>query len=159
MERVEFKGMMLDVCPKCAGVWFDDIELRELIEKDPKIMSQLENAYAPNAESAEPREARRSCPRGHAYLETFRYLQDEPLLVDSCPVCYGVFLDNEEIGDVADYVRNEYKPDMEGALEGLRSFEGHTVASVGNQNEEAATYGLIHALSHWRGQKGATLSD
>ena len=159
MERAEFTGMMLDVCPRCAGIWFDDVELRELIEKDPKIITQLENAYAPRAEAVDAREAQRSCPRGHAYLETFRYLQDDPILVDSCPVCYGVFLDNGELAEVADYVRNEYSADLEGALEGLRRFEGHTVASVGNQNEEAATYGLIHALSHWRGQKSTALSD
>jgi Zn-finger nucleic acid-binding protein len=155
MQRADFRGFMLDVCPKCAGLWFDDIELRELIERDPTILVQLEDLFEPTVEAVEAGDRPRMCPHGHTYLETFRYLSDSPIEVDSCPMCYGVFIEDEELADIADYIRNEYKGEVSEVIEGLKSFEGHTVTSVGNQNEADTTYGLVHALSHWHNQKVA----
>ena len=69
METIDFRGMMIDVCPKCAGIWFDDIELSELIEKNPELIVQLENAFEPRLESLGAKSDRKGCPHGHSDLE------------------------------------------------------------------------------------------
>ncbi|MGC8784875.1 MAG: zf-TFIIB domain-containing protein [Armatimonadota bacterium] len=35
----------MDVCPACAGVWFDESELRLLMEIDPLILWSIDDRF------------------------------------------------------------------------------------------------------------------
>lgn len=155
MQSVDFKGVILEVCPRCAGVWFDDGELAELIDRSPHLLTELENAALPERESVGLTVTNRTCPHGHTLLETHRYLYDSPVEIESCPMCDGVFIENEELGEIAEYYERDFYERVGGAMKGRARLAGHTVTSVGNQNESEAIAGLAHALTHWHNRKNS----
>ena len=67
-------------------------------------------------------------------------------------MCYGVFIENEELGEIADMVR-EFHGKLSSVLAARKMLTGHNVTSVGNLNEDEATAGLVHALTHWHNRK------
>lgn len=152
MESVDFKGIVLQACPKCAGVWFDDVELRELLDTDPQLLTELDNRLSAPSEPA-PTTQKRDCPHGHTMLESYRLLVDSPVVVDSCPMCYGVFIDNDEMAEISEYVRDVFKGRLVDTAEGRRERAGTTATSLGNQNERDFTAGIAYALNHWRNQR------
>jgi Zn-finger nucleic acid-binding protein len=144
---------MIEVCPKCAGIWFDDGELSELIERSPHLLTELDNAAIPTLEAVGDGPKVRSCPHGHTLLETYRYLYDSPIEIESCPMCNGVFIDNDELAEIAEFLEDEYRGRVTSAMQARNMLTGHTVTSVSNRNEDEAVSGLVHALTHWHNRK------
>jgi Zn-finger nucleic acid-binding protein len=154
MAPADVDGLIVEVCPKCSGVWLDDVELTELLNSRPEFFAKLENVAVPRFEVVKPARAEKTCPHGHTTLETFRYFFDSPIELDSCPMCYGVFVENEELSDIAEYARDKFRGEREASGEDLKRLEGHVLTSLGNQNPQESN-GLLHALTHWHNRKRA----
>lgn len=105
-----FRGVRIDQCAGCEGIWLDADELKHVLRSRPGPDLSLglaqEQAWA-EAELAglDPAEARRlreaqamTCPRCGGALEEvpFRHLR-----ADHCPRCRGVWLDPGELEQVA----------------------------------------------------------
>src|SRR5579883_909333 len=102
VEQVPAGRVELDYCPQCRGVWFDASELAALL--------RLGNARAFAGDSpllgpAGP--ALRSCPRCAGVSLCERVLLQQggpgalPLRIDQCTDCEGVWLDGQELQQVA----------------------------------------------------------
>ena len=152
METVDFKGVVLQACPHCAGVWFDDVELRELLDSNSHLLTELDNRLSAPSEPVEVTRER-ECPHGHTMLESYRLLVDSPVEVDSCPMCLGVFLDDGELDEISEYVRDVFDGRLTDVAAGKRERAGQTATSIGNQNERDFTTGIAYAMTHWRNQK------
>jgi Zn-finger nucleic acid-binding protein len=93
---VEEAGVQLDVCATCAGVWFDDGELRQLSEPDRLALIRIDEKFVAPLEKS-PTTGSKKCPSCTATMEEFRYLYDSPVLLDSCPACFGIWVENGEL--------------------------------------------------------------
>lgn len=97
LHTEEVLGIALDVCPKCAGIWFDDGELLKLKELGDEAMGEAEDAAAPEGELTERTPSRRTCPECKAQLEEFSYLYSSKVKLDTCPLCFGTWVDDGEL--------------------------------------------------------------
>jgi len=87
------EGVEIDFCSGCKGIWFDAGELAFYVEAGedvPDLASAL----------ARGRDAGCQCPRCSTGLVETRYMPNEPLLIDVCPFCKGIFLDSGELPQV-----------------------------------------------------------
>ncbi len=89
-EFGQVEGVEIDFCSRCKGIWFDAGELAFYVEtaEDVPDMQAAIGAGRPSG---------LVCPRcSHELVET-HYVPDEPLLIDVCPACQGIFLDKGEV--------------------------------------------------------------
>jgi Zn-finger nucleic acid-binding protein len=101
LQRVNAEGVELDKCHKCNGIWFDRGEFEKLrdlgltdveeaIEKEfghPDYQQDTVNGYM-------------HCPRCDGRLSSHIYTYVDPVRVDTCLKCLGVWLDEGELDKI-----------------------------------------------------------
>ncbi len=150
LNPIDFMGVKLDVCTQCAGIWFDEGELRLLSRESPDSMRKLEAMYVPELEIVNAPTGLKKCPRCQVALDTYRYLYDSPVKIDSCPKCNGVFVEDEELPGIADAIKYEDRVHLTGTMEARARLSGRPVPVIGDRDKDADVSALIHALAHWR---------
>ena len=98
-EAADFQtseGVVVNFCPGCLGLWFDQGELAlycETAEDLPHL-----DALMPQA-----RPTTYACPRCQtSQLVELPYFPEDALLVDWCPGCHGAWLDAKEVIKIED---------------------------------------------------------
>ncbi len=84
------RGVVVDYCPACQGIWFDKGELN-YFSKSPMAFSKLLQAGLKN-----PVASSCLCPRCKVSMNEGGFIKDE-LLIEQCPSCCGVWLDAQEL--------------------------------------------------------------
>lgn len=102
LQPVEILKIELDKCHRCDGIWCDRGELERL--RDAKI-GDIEEAVERKYGDPEFREgvvdAYMRCPRcGDARLQEFHYTYVEPVRIDRCERCMGIWLDDGELNAI-----------------------------------------------------------
>ena len=101
--RVEkYKGIEVDRCPDCKGLWLDHHELDQLedtVMDDDDLKGTME--YARRASGI-------SCPKCSVLMTTFNY-RAYNLPIDFCPEEHGFWLDNGEEERVVELIRQRTK--------------------------------------------------
>ena len=92
---VEYEDIELDYCNTCGGLWFDRGEMDLLAGKSGA--EPVELRPAPGV-----REARLRCPTCRTYMDKRHMGETQPVLVDQCPACGGLWLDHGELEQVLD---------------------------------------------------------
>ncbi len=91
--------IVVDRCPGCHGIWFDLLELERVLESDPRALLDEDRAF--QAHPGEPG-PRIQCPRCQGtYLIKLNSRLRPGTILDSCKVCYGVWLDAGELTRLA----------------------------------------------------------
>ena len=98
-QQEEDSGIMLDVCPKCMGIWFDAGELEKILGKAPLSIRIPLSADRDG----------RDCPKCNLTFATFKYPGTDTE-IDMCRNCGGVWLDSSEFSAVAQAAANEPPP-------------------------------------------------
>ena len=101
LQTESFEGLQIDTCPTCHGVWFDEGELGEFLKKTPTSLNAFNEKH--RAEPEKVSAASRLCPRCNTGLESYRYLYNSPIIIDSCPQCMGIFVGPGEITQIEGY--------------------------------------------------------
>lgn len=89
-------GVTIDVCPACAGIWFDEGELVRLHQLDDEILPRIDSLYQPQVTSYDP-PWERLCPNCRQPLRPYNYLYTSNIRLDTCEQCGGVWVDNGEL--------------------------------------------------------------
>jgi Zn-finger nucleic acid-binding protein len=101
MIVVEYKGIEVDYCLQCKGVWFDSDELDLLISM---LASGGENASPPGScltpRKAETHESPRKCPICLHKMDKVWTCDRSNILIDSCPLGDGLWFDGGELRQV-----------------------------------------------------------
>lgn len=104
-ERKEVKGfglpVIIDVCPKCGGIWLDTGELGKLL-KDRKLTDYLTKHIGTQSKS------KLVCPRCGGLMDLE---MAEDVEIDVCLSCNGAWLDRGELDRLKDKSREGYKGD------------------------------------------------
>jgi Zn-finger nucleic acid-binding protein len=118
LEECECGAVMVDICSRCHGVWFDPDELGPFVEfllkEEPSIpnakIELWKKAKRPET-SAKPA---RSCPVCGVPMKKFNYACDSNIILDKCPECGGIWTDADDLHAVAVYNKGNPKLDAFG---------------------------------------------
>ena len=83
----------VDRCKSCRGVWCDQDELSELLDRSNWELRQLTGSR--RQESLDLQKAK--CPRDNSDLMRVHSALDKDVVLDTCPNCQGIWLDAGEI--------------------------------------------------------------
>ena len=99
-EEIDTFGpnIIIDVCPKCKGIWLDKGELL----KDIILTNYLNNHIGTKSRSP------MVCPRCGMTMDIEKA---EDIEVDVCLTCGGVWLDENELEKLKDVSREGFEPD------------------------------------------------
>lgn len=152
MNRTQFLGVDLDVCGECAGIWFDDGELRSLAAAAPQALGILDEQHVPLLEVLNLPENTKKCPRCQGHLDAFRYGYDSDVRIDGCAKGHGVFVEDQELDGImkAMDAPQRRRLDTVVASRGLLAAQG-----IGGRGPDASISAALHALRHWRDQAQA----
>ncbi len=100
MKREVYKGILVDKCHSCGGIWLDKGEYDSIKNSIPKDRDTLVKEAKKEIVSEKKRmfSVVGLCPRCQiGRIEQKKILGIE---VDSCPECHGFFFDNQELEKV-----------------------------------------------------------
>jgi Zn-finger nucleic acid-binding protein len=102
MVTLEWKGVEIDYCLACQGVWLDRGELQNIVGDNA---SELEERLRGKRQTSPKSKSKRLCPRCDGRLVEFIVDtgQGEPLSLDRCPRDHGFWFDGNELET---YLRN-----------------------------------------------------
>ena len=101
LNRLRIGGLDTDICEQCGGVWLDRLELARL-EKPcnafgDALVAHLSQFPPPLADQSR----RLRCPRHPSVVMLRRtYSPANPVEIDECPECGGVWLDTDELAAI-----------------------------------------------------------
>ena len=104
-QEVETFGpnLIIDVCPKCNGIWLDKGELNKVL-KDRKLSNYLTKHIGTKSKSP------MVCPRCGMTMDIEKA---DDVEVDVCLYCGGVWLDEGELEQLKEKSKEGYKGDPE----------------------------------------------
>jgi Zn-finger nucleic acid-binding protein len=102
-EEVDVLGpnVIIDVCPKCQGIWFDDNELKKILG-DRKLANYLTKHIGTQSKS------KLVCPRCGGLMD-LEYAED--VEIDVCLDCHGAWLDYGELERLKEKSESGYTGD------------------------------------------------
>jgi len=104
-----FHGLILDVCPNCAGIWFDSGELRKLLTIDPLALIELEEEAVPTCEQCARGGSRLLCPDDNVRLDEYHYLYHSPVVLHTCSKCSGFWVADGDLLKMRQWLDQEHK--------------------------------------------------
>lgn len=96
LEAATVKGIEVDQCPACRGVWFDEQELSRLLATTPEELKPIARGRGDAAQDTRPGR----CPRDAQPLMRVRSARQPAVVVDVCPRCRGLWLDGGELAQL-----------------------------------------------------------
>ncbi|MGB7532388.1 MAG: zf-TFIIB domain-containing protein [Halobacteriota archaeon] len=104
-QEVDVLGpnVIIDVCPKCHGTWFDNNELKKILG-DRKLADYLTKHIGTQSDS------KLVCPRCGGLMD-LEYAED--VEIDVCLNCNGAWLDYGELDKLKDKSEAGYKGDKD----------------------------------------------
>lgn len=93
-------GIDLDVCPDCAGIYFDDGEMMRLKDLGGDAMSDLDDMVLPDEDASIEEDlgaSKRMCPKCHEQMHGYNYLYTSKVRLDGCPTCGGTWVEHGEL--------------------------------------------------------------
>lgn len=113
LAKVSYSGIQVDRCGSCRGLWFDALELQDLLKAkgSEKIDIGSPGDFARTSQVEDYR-----CPNdGNRMIKMVHHRQNH-VWYESCNTCYGLFLDATEFSDlkessVLDLVRSFGAPE------------------------------------------------
>jgi len=93
LANVSFRGVEINICYSCRGIWLDRGELEQLLGKAPQAGELLKSRkrYSRSVEKL------RSCPDCGAAMIKSTIGLNSPLVVDRCPEGHGEWFDRGEL--------------------------------------------------------------
>jgi hypothetical protein len=94
---VEYKGIELDYCPVCSGVWFDAGELELLLEAAGLESNTGYLAGIQKSREADTAEKKHRCPVCRRKMNKAYIDEGKKIMTDVCPGGHGIWFDGGEV--------------------------------------------------------------
>ena len=93
----DLKGIVLDHCEKCDGLWFDKGELDRAKNEADENLEGFDYPLWIETDKMSAAKGNRLCPKCHENMAVVNYAGYEDVPVDLCHTCHGVWLDKGEL--------------------------------------------------------------
>jgi Zn-finger nucleic acid-binding protein len=115
MRREKFQHVAFDICCDCRGIWVSGKQfygLASLVADDGQVESDAKLTFQPRQVlRPHPDNPVRICPQCTLAMRQFNYAYDSNIFLSRCERCRGIWLDPNEIIDIAKHI--QYNPEME----------------------------------------------
>jgi Zn-finger nucleic acid-binding protein len=112
-------SVVVDLCRRCGGIWFDDREIGVFRAKLRKFdLTRLKASHQPSAGGLTSISA---CPRCDVVMDTFTYGVNTKVTPQRCAQCQGIWLDSVQLKAFLALARlsQEIEPHVRGVVEAL----------------------------------------
>lgn len=99
LKQVSFEGVVIDLCPSCAGIWFDQGELGKIKSTAVHALKELDS-LAQQIELSADAILSKMCPRDGTLLTQYFYLHTTNIELDWCPTCNGIWVEDGELAKI-----------------------------------------------------------
>ena len=101
LSTVRAGSLETDICHSCAGIWFDRFELSKVDEAHELLGEFLVDELVPRDRLLVATSPRMHCPRDtDVVMMRRRFSPKQPIMIDECPACGGVWLDADELNAI-----------------------------------------------------------
>lgn len=104
LNRLDFKGIALDHCEQCDGLWFDKGELVRAKNETDRKLRGFDFPLWTEAEKVTAVKGKRLCPKCKENMYVLNYADYSDVPIDSCPTCQGVWLDKGEFNKIISHL-------------------------------------------------------
>jgi Zn-finger nucleic acid-binding protein len=138
LESLALRGVQLDRCRRCEGIWFDRDELAKFNRFDSDFPLRPDSASPGVLTSLR-------CPRCDSFLTVFPYVSDGSLEVERCISCKGVWLDARQIQTIRKLLtrklvqRRRSRQLDETARREQEKWEAHTAAVAEDEKQDSVS--------------------
>lgn len=106
MNTEEMEGVEIDVCRKCAGVWFEQDELRKAKDQADPDLNWMDFEIWKHKDKFSFSQNPVQCPKCSLDLVTIEY-DKTGIEIDYCPQCRGTWLDEDEFRKIIKALNSE----------------------------------------------------
>jgi Zn-finger nucleic acid-binding protein len=99
--------MRFEGCPACKGIWLFKDELRTLKNKVEHGSIRWLNDEINNIEKTSAIARKRPCPKCKSVRMVSVLFGKSSIVIDWCPQCHGMWLDQDEFDSVTEYLKHE----------------------------------------------------
>lgn len=97
LQTITQSGQEVEFCPTCSGLWCEANELARLVGT-PEDLPPTDNLRLDGLRAA--------CPACDVNMNRRFYSHARRVLVDRCPDCRGVWLDDNELADIVKHAHD-----------------------------------------------------
>ncbi len=93
LRPIQYRGVEVDRCRRCQGIWFDQDELPEFLNLSRKELRSIQS------EKTDPQAnmKRGDCPRDGKEMLRVYSPRNQEVTIDHCVECGGIWLDSGEL--------------------------------------------------------------
>lgn len=135
LSSMDWRGVVVDVCHQCHGIWCDWGEMLAIEESDTldHIDRAFEGTYVEKPVDEAFQGAERSCPRDQTALTRHEWRGDSKIVLDHCATCQGTWLDAGELEGYVAFLKDleEHPPQLsEADWAQLKALHNQTEAEI-----------------------------
>ena len=104
LNPLDFKGITLDHCEQCDGLWFDKGELKRAKNEEDQELKGFDFPLWTDAEKVTASKGERLCPTCNENMSVINYAGYSDIPIDICPACQGVWLDKGEFERIVSHL-------------------------------------------------------
>jgi Zn-finger nucleic acid-binding protein len=113
LTPVEIKGVKIDACAQCKGLWFDKDELRKIKDITASDANWLDVDLWTDESKLSAKESPKKCPACANALYAIEY-GDSGTEIDFCKNCQGVWLDKNDLSKIIAFVKTKSADELLG---------------------------------------------
>lgn len=136
-------GLTLDVCPRCAGVYFDEGEIAALQSKGPEVLEEVEESLAPGGLAFVESPVPKRCPGCRKPMRAYAYRYSSDIRLDGCEACGGIWVQDGELAKIAAHLSAPPKT-FGGTPAARRAAEAHNDSARRHASLAAKVAGHLH---------------
>ena len=117
LRQEKYQYVTFDICPDCRGIWVSGEQFHQLavlVASEGQVESNAKLTFKPRKVLPvlpENEGLGKKCPQCDVAMKEFNYAYDSNIFLDRCPECKGIWLDPNEIIDIAKHI--QYNPDVD----------------------------------------------
>ena len=125
LRREKYQYVEFDICNDCRGIWVSGEQFHKLavlVAAEGQVESSAKLTFKPrNVLRPEEDDPVRICPQCTLAMREFNYAYDSNIFLDRCEKCKGIWLDPNEIIDIAKHI--QYNPEVEALAKSFLDFK------------------------------------
>lgn len=107
LKSTSLKGVTVDICPKCTGIFFDRAELKRAKDATDEDLRFLDfDLFEDRNDRFIKYNTGRKCPKDNMEMIGLRYA-DSKIQIEKCIECDGVWLDGGEFEKIVKYLEKK----------------------------------------------------